>query len=257
MCGIPLSEAAGQSSTRKHALYYEAGKDSIHLYVTAHRFPLNKANLYRTVYYLDAALPSGRKLRELLEGEHGRPHLKDVLFIGIAHPVFRQKTRERDFVPGLFRGKEGAAKSEADNFYRFLEEAVLPFVEGTYGTRDRGTLVGHSLGGLFTLYALVREDRLVRQYVALGPALWAGRFTFFRREKQFRHTHPALPARLFVSAGKQEVFNLILPGTRMLKQRLTRNPYEGLNWEYREYPRKGHHSQVPEAFKELLQQDWF
>jgi len=61
----------------------------------------------------------------------------------------------------------------AEDFYRFLQEELLPIVAEAYQTdpADR-TLYGHSWGGLFTLGVLFKHPEAFRNFVASSPSIW-------------------------------------------------------------------------------------
>ncbi len=96
---------------------------------------------------------------------------------------------------------------EAPTFYRFLAEELLPYLEGAYrlsGPRGRA-LFGHSLGGLFVIYALSRHDDaapLFTGYVAASPSVFWDEGAIYPRWAQFRD--PAQPLALFTAAGQLE-----------------------------------------------------
>ena len=94
---------------------------------------------------------------------------------------------------------------EADKFYAFLRDELIPGIEDRFAvsSTDRA-LVGHSLGGLFALHALFRDDRLFQRFVALSPALWWGDGVLFEQEAAFARTTNQLAGRLFVSIGGLE-----------------------------------------------------
>jgi tetratricopeptide (TPR) repeat protein len=48
----------------------------------------------------------------------------------------------------------------------------VPRIDAQYRTVPFRTLVGHSLGGLFTLYAFLSPDSPVQAYLAIDPSLW-------------------------------------------------------------------------------------
>jgi predicted alpha/beta superfamily hydrolase len=45
-------------------------------------------------------------------------------------------------------------------FLDFIEKELVPHVEGRYPVTDFRTLIGHSYGGLFTIYALSERPTL-------------------------------------------------------------------------------------------------
>ena len=78
--------------------------------------------------------------------------------------------RNRDFTPSLvkyFKTSGGAA-----NFLSFLKKELMPYIDKTYPTNGQNILYGHSLGGLFAMYALLNEPQLFSSYVAVDPSFW-------------------------------------------------------------------------------------
>jgi predicted alpha/beta superfamily hydrolase len=114
--------------------------------------------------------------------------------------------RLRDFTPT--KTSREATSGGAAAFLNFLEHELIPFVDRTYRTipSDRG-LLGHSLGGLFAIYALEQRPALFQRIVAASPALdWDNRLLFARAQQQLRNL-PS-PVRLDLSAGDQDEFGI-------------------------------------------------
>jgi predicted alpha/beta superfamily hydrolase len=137
----------------------------------------------------------------------------------------------------------------APGFLRFIVEEVAPFVEETYaGDPADRTLFGYSLGGLFTLWALLQEPSSFRRYIAGSPSLWWDRRMMFEVEKGRAEGPKSLPARVFISAGEGEQ----IPGGRLpawagmvsnaieFADILGSRRYEGLELEVQVIPRVGH-----------------
>src|SRR5690606_13046032 len=59
----------------------------------------------------------------------------------------------------------------ADRFLRMLREELIPWVDANYRTNSYKILVGHSLGGLFTINTLITEPDAFDAYVAISPNL--------------------------------------------------------------------------------------
>lgn len=65
--------------------------------------------------------------------------------------------------------KHGGAKE----FLSFLENGVLPLISEKVRVHpDNHTLFGHSLGGLFVLYALFEKTQLFKNYISFSPSIW-------------------------------------------------------------------------------------
>ncbi len=77
--------------------------------------------------------------------------------------------RERDY--------KGAG---AESFLDFIAASLLPWIEAQARVNPQQTLLfGHSLGGYFTLLALVARPQLFRAYMAVSPSIWVDRDGLF------------------------------------------------------------------------------
>ena len=95
-----------------------------------------------------------------------RGRIPPMIVVGIA-----STNRMRDFTPSKRGGMNGRPVSGggANIFIQFLSDELFPLIESKYPTRDYRTLIGHSLGGLFTVHAFVAQPSLFRSYIALSP----------------------------------------------------------------------------------------
>ncbi|WP_262695394.1 alpha/beta hydrolase [Kordiimonas aquimaris] len=75
--------------------------------------------------------------------------------------VHTEGHRVRDYVPS----------NNATSFLQFLKVEIIPWVESRYRVNTHRALSGHSLGGLFTLYALAQEPALFQAYFAYDPSI--------------------------------------------------------------------------------------
>jgi predicted alpha/beta superfamily hydrolase len=124
-----------------------------------------------------------------------------VIIVTISQGVTQETARTRDFTPTKVKERPGSGGGAV--FLDFLEHDIIPFTDRTYRTvpTDRA-LLGHSLGGLFVLYALEHRPNLFQRLIAASPAIgWDHRMLFsaFDHLKQL----PA-PVRLDLSVGGDE-----------------------------------------------------
>lgn len=66
----------------------------------------------------------------------------------------------------------GTGGGRGDRYLRFLETEAIPAVEEDFRADSIRVLVGHSLGGLFVLYAFAEQPSLFDAYFAFSPAAW-------------------------------------------------------------------------------------
>jgi len=87
--------------------------------------------------------------------------------------------RSRDLTPTHtmrdYSGKDNPSQASTgggDNFLNFLQEELVPHIETEYRTQPHRILVGHSLGGLLTMHAMVSRPQLFQAYIAMDPSMW-------------------------------------------------------------------------------------
>ena len=97
--------------------------------------------------------------------------LPETIVVGV-----RNTNRMRDLTPAPLDGwmppPDAGNAGGADRFLGFLAQELLPYLERTYRTAPMRVLVGHSLGGLFAVYAMTARPDLFTGYLALEPSLW-------------------------------------------------------------------------------------
>jgi predicted alpha/beta superfamily hydrolase len=59
-----------------------------------------------------------------------------------------------------------------ENFTKFIEQELMPYVESKYQVAPYKILIGHSFGGLFAINTLVHHPQLFNAYVSIDPSMW-------------------------------------------------------------------------------------
>ena len=102
---------------------------------------------------------------------------KTVLIVGIGYDsplAYDIKRRTRDLTPAA-SGEEYANGGGAAEFYDFVKDELFPLVEKKYSTAKSNKIYfGHSFGGLFGIYALLRDDGIFDEFFIASPSLWWG-----------------------------------------------------------------------------------
>lgn len=97
--------------------------------------------------------------------------LPPMLVVGI-----RTADRLRALTPAPTLGWQAPAgvtkPGGAEDFLAFLGDELLPWVARTFRTDSMRVLVGHSLGGLFTAYAMAQRPSLATGWVLMEPSFW-------------------------------------------------------------------------------------
>lgn len=151
--------------------------------------------------------------------------------------------RVRDFTPTPENGT--GAGGGAEDFLAFIREELTPFMEAEYKVKDNDrTLVGSSLGGLFTLYAAFESPGFFQRYIPTTPALAWDQGVIFKKEEQFYAKKQPLPGRLYSVIGGLEPE---LPQFRKMMSLMKDRRYEGLALDYKVLEGIGHSGCKPEG----------
>jgi len=78
--------------------------------------------------------------------------------------------RDRDMTPTHVDHLPGSGG--ADKFLSFLKNELVPYINKKYPVSGTNLLYGHSLTGLFSVYAFLAEPQLFNYYLAVDPSLW-------------------------------------------------------------------------------------
>lgn len=138
--------------------------------------------------------------------------LPSMILVGIGYGDFQKmdSLRVRDFLyPEPLESDEMVAPGGGLNFYRFITHELLPRLETTLrvDTAQR-TLMGHSLGGYFSLFALlqqIEEERVTfSNVIAASPTLWYHDFFLNQLPEKIASSDPKAMLDIVITAGSLE-----------------------------------------------------
>jgi predicted alpha/beta superfamily hydrolase len=102
------------------------------------------------------------RVQQFVEGEGFMPPTIIVSVLGI--------DRNKDLTPTRLEGWK--TSGGADKFLGFIKDELIPYVNQTYPSNGDNTLWGHSLGGMFVMYAMLKEPTTFKSYIAVDPSMW-------------------------------------------------------------------------------------
>lgn len=160
-------------------LYAQAVGDSFSIFVSlpAEYHPQEKTH-YPVVYLLDANLYFDIMATTIHKyAEVGLA--PNVILVGIGYkdfPTMDSLRNRDDTYPLAIPEYEMSVSGGADKFLSFINHELVPYVDETYKTdTTKRVLMGHSLGGYFTMYALQQslsgKASKVHHYIAASPSL--------------------------------------------------------------------------------------
>ncbi len=245
-------QRTGMPPTR--VIYSVHVKDSFEIYITAPQ-KADAGKPLSVLYYMDANLNSGKKLREMITGPEFAEKANNTIFVGVGHIGNFHVLRRRDFILPEIKNGDTAGLSanygQIENFYRFLKTELIPMINSTYKTNPTdNSVMGHSLGGLFTVYCLFKNDTLFKNFYALSPSLWIDNYSIYKFNRLSQEI--SVKRNLYFSTGSLEIFNRIKAGTNEMKLFLEKNNYPGLRFHYQIHSGKTHNSQVEGSLDFIL-----
>ncbi len=172
----------------------------------------------------------------------------DVVLIGIRHGDFREK----DYTPTKFTTKGFSGEGGGAAFMNFVKKELIPKVEKEYRaipSRERRTIIGHSLGGLCGAFAFANHNEAFGNYLLLSPSLIYDNEIILQYEQKTRNAIKNRPHLIYFGVGGTEP-NMV-PPTELLYNRI-RNNYVNAITELYINPGKGHNSSKDENIKKAL-----
>lgn len=156
---------------------------------------------YPVAYILDGEvfLPTVHDVQNYYSGGY----TPEMVLIGIVN----DKNRLRDLTISPIDSKYGMPfterNGEADNFRKFMEQELIPFIEANYPVSSYRTLIGHSYGGLFTISTLIHRPDLFSNYLAIDPSLDWDDQKLLKESKDILATGKLRNKALFISLSGQ------------------------------------------------------
>jgi hypothetical protein len=175
-----------------------------------------------------------------------------IVTVGIAwggsNPNY-DSLRAKDLTPTTV--KQVPQSGNAAKFLDFIKKELVPYIELNYRTvKNDRTLMGSSLGGLFTLYAMFHETGTFSRYVLTSPSLGWDNDIVYSYEKNYAEKNLRLPVRLFMAVGGLE--GGVAAFQRFVDRLKTRN-YGGFDLQTRVLEGIGHSGSKAEGFSRGLQ----
>jgi predicted alpha/beta superfamily hydrolase len=156
---------------------------------------------YPVIYLLDgnAYFPAFHAAKR------AQDRLRGAILVAIGYPSDTPLDFERrafDLSPPQPAERNKPPQGGQDLFLDFIEKRLMPKVNARFKVdQDQRSLIGHSFGGMFGVYALFTRPQLFQHVIAISPSLWwrdrylmAHERTFTRRAHagQLDLTHSSL-----------------------------------------------------------------
>lgn len=198
----PQVEIAG---TQKLSINSSIVGQEYDLYINLPRGYQDTGRSFPVIYLLDAQWDF-----TLVNAIYGEQYydgfLPDIITVGITWGGINpnpDSLRRIDFTPS--KEKENLIGGGAEKFLSFIKDELIPFIDSKFRTvNDDRTLMGSSLGGLFTLYTLFNETELFNRYVLTSPAIGWDNEIIYSYEKKYNEHYSGIPIKLSMAIGEYE-----------------------------------------------------
>ena len=136
--------------------------------------------------------------------------------------------RMRDLTPTLDR--KFNIGGGGDNFLKFLREELIPFIDQNYNTQSFKILEGHSISGMFTMYAFISDTSLFDAYIAISPSMYWDEQIMLSKIEDFLKTNPLLKKQLYITLSNEPEYMLVKETIEIIKKVAPAN----LIWKFKQ-----------------------
>lgn len=161
----------------------------------------NSNQKYPVVFIIDGEvlLPAVNNVQRFYSGGF----TPEMVLVGISNSNNRIRDLTTSEVQELYGMPFNGESGGANNFSKFLESELIPFIEKKYPVTTFRTLIGHSYGGLFGVYSLINHPNLFSNYVIIDPSLDWDNQKLLTESTEKLHSNDYKSKSLFLSLGGQ------------------------------------------------------
>jgi len=163
-------------------------------------------------------------------------HMPGAIFVGIVN-----EDRMGDMTPTHV--SESPTSGGGPRLLEFILNEVHPFVAARHRVHDHRTLVGHSLGGLFTINAVLEQPDAFDNYLAIAPALWYDDEVTLRKATEALSSDTAFNGSLYLTIGGNDGYGMRMELQRFVHLLEALAP-STLRWTHDVVPGEEHESTV-------------
>jgi predicted alpha/beta superfamily hydrolase len=262
--GIQATHAQIPTTTQRHLINSQyTGKSYELMVLLPQNYSPADTIQYPVLYVLDGkySFPLFQSISNLMELSK---EIRDLIIVGIdGYDQTKEEwlvSRHGDFTPShqsnadtlwtkILKLPERKLQSGgADKFLQALQHEMIPLIDQSYKTSKERGLYGHSLGGLFASYCLMKAPGLFNRYSINSPSLWWNASEMLKMEAP---ADTAINARVFFSMGAYEG-DMMLQPFRTFTKAMTEQHYQHLQMSVRVFEGETHVSVVPSCSSKTL-----
>jgi predicted alpha/beta superfamily hydrolase len=159
-----------QNPVQQDSIYSENLNEQRKFYIQyPDDYDANSNVKYPVAYILDGEflLPTVH----IFQGYYSGGFTPELILVGISNLNNRTRDLTTSKITESYGMPYNIENGEAVNFIKFIAKELIPYIENTYPVTNYRTLIGHSYGGLFTVYTLLYHPELFANYIAIDPSI--------------------------------------------------------------------------------------
>jgi len=242
-------------------LYSEAVKDSFYISVQLPEgYHENPDKKYPTAYVTDANFYFPM-LAGIVSQYQTAGLLPPMILVGIGYKSFplMDSLRVRDYLyPAAIPSDEMQTPGGGKNFNDFIVSQLIPHIDANFhaDTTSR-SLLGHSFGGYFSLYALLNQIESKRStfksIASASPSLWYNNFYLNQLTEKLQNRSTKDSLNLFLTVGGSEEQTWNVAPVQKLAASIRKAPVENLAFQEHIYNDLEHMDVALISFTKALQ----
>ena len=254
-------QLVSEVSKNSWTVYSEAVQDSFVISVQLpEEYGKDTTVNYPTVYMLDANFHFPILAATVKQYEKAGM-LPPVILVGIGYKSFQlmDSLRNRDYLyPAALPSDEINAVGGGQKFNDFISNQLIPYIDSSYKTnKTNRSLLGHSFGGYFTLYALLNQAEnnktVFTNFAAASPSLWYSKFYLNQLSDKLKSRTSTDTLNVFATVGGLENTEWdITPGVK-LSEKIVNAKLKAVKFQHKVYSNLGHMDVSAITFIQALQ----
>jgi predicted alpha/beta superfamily hydrolase len=163
------------------------------------------------------------------------------IIVGVNNrPSGKESMRGRDFTPTKEAGN--MQSGGADLFLAFLKNELVPYINKKYKSSGVNTYCGSSLGGLFGMYAMMKEPHLFSSWLLADPSFWWDHGFMMKMAAEHLNDLKDIPLTLLITGRAGEPFQEM--GTADMDSILKAKAPPSLHWQVNKYTGETHNAMI-------------
>lgn len=261
-CSNPEKKDKNSNSLHNEfSIYSEAVKDSFYIAVQLPEdYDENATASYPTAYVLDADFHFPMMASVVRQYEKGGL-LPPIILVGIGYNSLKSmdSLRVRDYLyPAALPSDEMDAVGGAKHFDEFITNQLVPYIDSTYHTqKSNRSLLGHSFGGYFSLFALLNQldhnNMVFQNFASASPSLWYNNFYLNQLTDKLKNRDNRDTLNIFMTVGGLEDSTWNIAPVRILGNDILGADIKDVKSRYIVYSDLGHMDVATITFTKALQ----